>query len=364
MKIVNLLICLLITTVATAQFSEHSYVAEVNGFRGNIMLHSPDMHHLITDHPAGTIISLLRKTDGSADWHSIYNYPEYGGYFLRQDFRNEYLGKNYALGVQYNFYFLNRNLQLKVSQGLAMTTRKHDNATNYKNNAFGTRFMENTNFGVAYSKQGIFQGLGIRAGFLFTHFSNGKIKSPNSGVNTYNIDVGVTYDFGQKHTFIPQLDSLKMKYKEPIKYNIILRSGVNEGYVINSGQKPFYHIATYADKRLNRKSAVQFGTDIFLTLSQKEIIKFKSIAYPESGITADLDYKRVGVFIGHELFINRISVETQVGYYVYNQLKTDGDVYDRVGMKYYITPKIFAGVGVKTHGFLAEAVEFSVGVRL
>lgn len=364
MKIVNLIICFLITTVATAQFSEHSYIAEVNGFRGNIMLHSPDMHHLLTGHPTGTIISILRNTDGSQEWHSVYNYPEFGGYFLQQDFKNEYLGSNYAIGAQYNFYFLNRHLQLKVSQGLAMTTHKHDNQTNYKNGAFGSRFMENTNFGLAYSKQDIFQGFGLRAGFLFTHFSNGKIKSPNSGINTYNFDVGLTYEFGKKHEFLPIIDSIKVKFTERIKYNIILRSGVNESYVIGSGQKPFFHIGTYADKRLNRKSAIQFGTDIFLTLSQKEIIKFKSIAYPESGITTDLDYKRVGVFVGHELFINKISVETQVGYYVYDQLKTDGNVYDRVGMKYYISPKIFAGVGVKTHGFMAEAVEFSVGVRL
>lgn len=364
MKILTSLFCLLLSTVAIAQLSTHSYIAEVNGFRGNIMLHSPDMHHLISDHPSGTIISLLRKTDGSKEWQSIYNYPEYGGYFLHQDFKNQYLGENYALGLQYNFYFLNRNLQLKVSQGLAMTTHKHDNETNYKNGAFGSKFMENTNFGLAYSKQNIFEGFGLRAGFLFTHFSNGKIKSPNSGINTYNIDVGVTYDFGKKLEYQPKVDSLKVEFSERVKYNIILRSGVNESYVIGSGQKPFYHISTYADKRINRKSALQFGTDLFLTLSQKEIIKFKSIAYPDSNITADLDYKRVGIFVGHELFINRLSVETQIGYYVYNQLKTDGDVYDRVGMKYYISPKVFAGVGVKTHGFLAEAVEFSIGVRL
>ena len=364
MKIPAFLLCFLLSTAAMAQFSEHSYVAEANAFRGNIMLHSPDMHHLITDHPTGTIISLLRKTDGSQEWHSTYNYPEYGGYFLHQDFKNEYLGENYALGLQYNFYFLKRNLQLKVSQGLAMTTHKHDNETNYKNGAFGTRFMENTNFGVAYSKQDIWKGFGLRAGFLFTHFSNGKIKSPNSGINTYNVDVGLTYEFGKKHEFISKADSIKVDFSERIKYNLILRSGVNESYVINSGQKPFFHISTYADKRLNRKSALQFGTDIFLTLSQKEIIKYKSVSYPELEVSPDLDYKRVGVFVGHELFINKLSVETQVGYYLYDELKADGAIYDRVGLKYYFSPKVFAGVGVKTHGFLAEAMEFSIGLRL
>ena len=81
-------------------------------------------------------------------------------------------------------------------------------------------------------------------------------------------------------------------------------------------------------------------------------------------VSANTDYKRVGIYVGHELFINKLSVETQIGYYLYDELKADGAIYDRVGLKYYISPKFFAGVGVKTHGFLAEAMEFSIGVRL
>jgi hypothetical protein len=35
-----------------------------------------------------------------------------------------------------------------------------------------------------------------------------------------------------------------------------------------------------------------------------------------------------------------------------------------VGIKYYVTDKIFAGFMIKTHMFLAEALEFGIGVRL
>jgi hypothetical protein len=88
------------------------------------------------------------------------------------------------------------------------------------------------------------------------------------------------------------------------------------------------------------------------------------VAYPEASLDPNTDYKRVGVFIGHELFINRISLEAQVGYYVYQPFKKDIPVYDRVGIKYYVTDKIFAGFTIKTHMFLAEALEFGIGVRL
>ena len=68
--------------------------------------------------------------------------------------------------------------------------------------------------------------------------------------------------------------------------------------------------------------------------------------------------------MGHELFINRISLETQIGYYVYKPFKSDAALYDRLGMKYYFSKKLYSELAIKTHGFLAEALEFGIGVRL
>ena len=115
---------------------------------------------------------------------------------------------------------------------------------------------------------------------------------------------------------------------------------------------------------MNRKSALQLGTDLFLTNSFKDYIEYYSVAYPEEHLDPNTDYKRVGVFVGHELFINRISLEAQVGYYVYRPFKKDIPVYDRIGIKYYISDRVFSSFTIKTHMFLAEALEFGVVVRL
>ena len=334
-------------------------------FRSNIMLHSPDLTSLITGHPDGALISFSLKTDGSEDWESLYNYPDFGGYFLYQDFKNPILGKNYAIGIHYNFYFLKRHLMLKVAQGIAMTTNPYDKETNPKNTAFGSKIMANIDFALQYKKENIIDKFGVQAGLIFTHFSMGRTKSPNSGINTYGLNVGVNYNFGEtQYKVIDTTSGSKMNMTENVKYNLVLRGGYNESPIIGSGQRPFYHIGAYADKRFNRKSALQLGAELFLTTSFKEYIKFESIAYPEHRVAPGTDYKRVGIFIGHELFINRISVETQVGYYIYRQFKSDKPVYDRVGVKYYFTPKIFTALSVKTHGFLAEALEFGIGIRM
>ena len=337
---------------------------EVSYLKGNALPHTEDMHHLINGHPNGVMINFLKKTDGSKEWHKAYNYPDFGGYFLYQDFNSNSLGEIYSVGALYNFYFLNRHLQFKLSQGVALTTNPYDKVENSKNKAFGSRIIANTNIGLSYDNQNLFKNIGFHAGILFTHYSNGRVKSPNSGINTYLLNVGLNYNLDEN--FVRKVDTTTVvkDYKSPIRYNFVLRTGINENPIIGSGQFPFYHIGFYADKRINRKSSLQLGTELFLTKSIEEYIKYYSVAYPEENISRNTDYKRVGVFVGHELLINRISLEAQIGYYVYQPFKKDIPIYDRVGMKYYFSDNFFGGFTIKTHLFLAEALEFGIGYRI
>ena len=355
---------IMISGFTSAQEFKDSNAIEVSYHTGNVIAHANDMAHLITGHPEGVFISFLKKTHGNQEWHSVYNYPDYGVYFISQDLKNEFIGKNYAIGAQYNFYFLNRNLVFKIAEGIAMTTNPHHKETNSKNNVFGSKIMANTNVALNYKKENIIDKFGIQAGFLFTHFSNGRIKAPNSGINTINVNLGINYNLEKAPQKPRDTTLIETQFKQPIKYNFVLRTGINESPIIGTGQRPFYHVGFYADKRLSRKSAVQMGTEVFFTNSFKDLIEYQSVAYPEYHVDPNTDYKRVGLFIGHELFINRVSIEAQLGYYVYQPFKNDIPVYDRLGFKYYIKDSVFIGASVKTHGFLAEALEFLIGIRL
>ena len=117
---------------------------DVQLFRGNIIKHSEDVGHLISGHPDGFLVSYNWKTFGKKEWEQVYNYPDYGISFHYLDFKNHYLGYNVALGLHYNFYFFNRNLMFRISQGIGMTSNPYDKETNNKNNAFGTKVMDNT----------------------------------------------------------------------------------------------------------------------------------------------------------------------------------------------------------------------------
>lgn len=337
---------------------------DVNYFAGNIALHNDDILHLITGHPEGVIISWNKKTFGQNPWEQRYNYPDYGVSFSYQDLKNDVLGKNYALYGHYNFYFLNRNLVVRIGQGLGYTTNPYDKETNHKNIAFGSKLMSSTYAMINFKKERLFDNFGFQVGFSFIHYSNANVKAPNTSVNSMTVNAGLTYNFDDKDPEYQYDLSDDEPFKEPLKYNVVFRSGVNESDVIGSGQFPFYIVSAYADKRLNRKSAIQFGVDAFFSMFLKELIYYQSVGFPENNIDADTDYKRFGVFVGHELFINKLSVVSQFGFYAYYPYDFEGRVYQRIGIKRYFGNKWFAAATLKTHAAKAEALEFGIGIRL
>ena len=359
--------CVFLILLCHSVFSQthfNHYSIEANFLKGNILPHTDKLNHLITGHPEGILLSFSKKTTGEKAWHKNFNYPEYGVYFLHQDFKNTILGKNYAVGIHYNFFMLKRAVQFKIATGIAKTTHPFNKETNSKNNAFGTKFMSNINLGLSYKKANIFKNFGIETGFLLTHYSNGRIKSPNSGINTINLNLGANYTLEKAPIKFIDSTFSDVNLDKSLKYNFVFRGGINESSIINSGQFPFYHVGFYVDKRITTKSGLQLGTEIFISQFNKEFIKYHAIAYPEKKLDPNTDYKRAGIFIGHELFINKISFETQIGYYIYQPYKFDFPVYNRTGIKYYINKNLFTVVSLKTHLFLAEALEFGIGIKL
>lgn len=255
----------------------------------------------------------------------------------------------------------------RISQGIGYTTNPYDKETNNKNNAFGTSILDNNYFLLQYCKQNLVGPFGLQIGFMFNHYSNGRFKAPNSGLNNYALNFGLNYNFDKDNERI-QLDSLPdpKSFKERIKYNLAVRTGRSEGPVVGLKQRQFYHFSLYADKRIGRKSAIQLGTDIFLSRYLKDYIDHAAIAQYRDmpNVDPNVDYKRIALFAGHELFINKLSIESQVGYYVYKPFDYEIDFYQRLAMKYYLYKNVFTGIGLKAHGARAEAIELSLGIRL
>ncbi len=357
------LLFLIVNIILIAQIKEYSTL-QVDYFHGNLVKHNPDVAHLVKGHPSGIILSWNKETTGENEWEERLNYPDFGVSFIYQDFKNDVLGEDYGLYGHYNFYFGDRtrdknDFLLRLGVGLAYNTNPYDKVENSKNTAFGSHITASI-YAMANYKRKITKNISAQTGLTFIHYSNGNTKAPNNGVNLLGLNVGLNYELNSVEKEYQHRE--RTIFKEPIKYNIVLRGGANEADVVNSGLYPFFTASFYADKRLSHLSAVQLGADVFVSEFLKEYVKYKNSVDNENNNPNE--YVRVGIIAGHELFINKLSLLTQLGVYLYDPVGFESAIYERIGLKRYFGKKMFGTISLKAHAARAEAVEFGIGARL
>jgi len=368
MKKIFLVFTFFIAGISLAQQNEiKPFFIEAEAFYGSIIEHNNEEAHLIREHPKGFILSYNRKTYGFNDWEGLYNYPDWGFTFAYQDMRTTTLGENYGLYGHFTWYFFNRHLSVGVGQGIAYNTNPYDPETNFKNNAYGSRLLSSTFLRVNFVKENLFKGFGVTAGMGILHYSNANFKAPNNSTNTFYLSTGIRYEYDHQSfpTLIPSDNWSSKFYAERIHYNAVFRTGLNEADVNGLGQHPFYTFSVFADKRLNYKSSIQVGVDVFFSLFLIDFIRYRAVVFPEDQLTGNEDYRRIGVFIGHEFRFTQLAFVSQVGYYVYWPYPFENRVYNRLGLKrYFFNDRFFGAVTLKAHYAKAEAVEFGIGIRL
>lgn len=342
--------------------AQEPWYIEGNVFRGAILPHNDQISHLITEKPTGFLMAVNKPLRGDAYWQKHYNYPDVGISFHYQDNHNAVLGNLYGLYAHYNFYFFNRKFQFRIAQGIAYATHPYNAETNFRNMAYGSRFMPSTYFKISYERRNIWNNFGLNAGLLFVHHSNATIKSPNTSTNTLAVSAGLLYDIGndEKLRKSPGMPF----YSTQVRFNAVFRTGVNESHILGMGQKPFYHFSAMASKRLGYTGSIQAGAELFLSYTLKEMVPFMAHSFPELQKNPNADWKRIGVFAGYEMHFNKLSLEGQLGYYVHDEYKENGSAYQRLGLRYYVTDQVFGAMSLKTHSAKAEAFELGVGLKL
>lgn len=348
----------------TSSEQQSSFSAEY--FYGNILKHQPSVATSISGHPEGVILSWNKKNYGNQAWEQTYNYPDVGFSFAYQDYKSDIVGKLYSFYAHYNFYLLKRinpnQLILRAGIGLAYNTNPYDKVENNKNISFGTHLNSSTYFKLYYQRERLVKNIGLTAGLTFIHASNSNFKSPNTGLNTWGITAGLNYNLEDDENYYTTHE-IDNKFTQPIKLNVVFRTGIQESELIGSGLHPFFVFSGYADKRVSRKSAIQLGTDVFISPMLKDFIEYYHINFPGESDASSSDITRIGIFAGHELFINKLSIIAQLGYYIYYPFEYEARYYERLGLKYYFNDKLFSAVSLKAHGANAETVEFGIGLR-
>ena len=370
---INLFILLffVVHCIYSQEEKNNHFALQLDYFYGNVIKHKKKISHLAISHPEGFMLSWNNKTTSKDKNLMRYNYPDYGYTFIYHDYKNPILGKSYSLQANYTFYFGSRikknQFYLKLGQGIAYNTSPFDLENNNKNIAFGSHLLTTTTIGFNYKRKRIFKALDANIGILLSHYSNGLIKSPNIGLNLLSLNTGISYNLDEQNPIDYSVTYQKdtASTMEPVKMNLQFSGGINSSSNIEGKQFPFYVGTVYADKRINQKSILQFGSEIFFSNFLKEEIRFNSVAFPERPFEdGKADYKRVSLFLGHELDVDKFSIITQLGYYIYYPYPYETRYYERIGVKKYFGDQWFATATIKAHLFLAESIDLGIGIRL
>jgi hypothetical protein len=355
---------LLFLTIGLAQEKKDSDIFHTDYLYGKIIRHSPQILHLIQGPTQGVLFSWERETFGEENWQQLFNYPSYGASLLIQDMGSPELGKVYSLHGEYKFFFWHRKLSLKAGLGAGYIPNSYDPLTNPRNTAYGSTFTGSILFGLEYRFQNIFNSpIDFKFGTFLVHYSNGKTKSPNTSTNNYGLQAGLSYNFHQTER------EYKTTVLEPISkqwsWDLLVATGANDSGIWGEPNEAFLTLTTSVNKRLSHRSGIRFGLDAFFTPSVRTFINYRAIAFQEeNNFQGDEDWRRFGLFLGHELYLGKWSVLSQVGYYIYYPVDYLDREYLKVGLRRYITENFYVSLLLKTHYSKAEAIEYGIGIRL
>lgn len=317
-------------------------------------------------------IGLNRRTSGSKIWHKLYNCPTLGISGIYAHYGDSHIFGQ-AVGVLPSITFAKwQHTRLytafRMGVGMAYITKPYNKATNPINNVIGahidniTQFMYSINYNIN-------PNFALQGQVSFTHFSDGKVKLPNLGINIPAVSVGLKYNFE------PQLqnpllqaqalhDSLPTPYKK-IKFNMRLGLGFTEMSAPNGPRYNVYDATVYFSKRLNIKSEIYSGVETnYYTGIYRYIIN--QVAY----IGNEHRYAfKVSPVVGYSLFFGRASFLAQVGYYIYDPFFKSEPVNTKLGLQLYAKPtylnkgfNAWVGMYLKSHYTRADMVELAVGV--
>jgi hypothetical protein len=353
-----LLLLRLYSGLAQETVVKPAFRANVSLHEGFFIAHRAAIFGLQRDHVRITEISLLKQTNGSKEWHSLYQYPCIGFKYAYLDLGNpRETGFAHAFHPYIDFNFSKKeavSLHFGFGIGAAYFNKRFDVKNNYRNLAMGSAFS----FAITISTMlewKVARGLSVNSGISFNHFSNGAIKTPNLGFNIPSARIGITHPFGKTNLISPKENFLQEK---KWRNSICVGAGIKQRYPVNG---PYYGVVSISFagmKQLTKKSAAGAGIDMHYDESLHTLLA------GENGEKAPVSNAiRAGFCLSYELIFSDFSLLFQGGRYVYSKHNSEGSFYQRLGMRYLFNKNWFACINLRSHFGKADFFETGAGYK-
>ncbi len=346
---------------------------------GDHLTRSPSMEQFLSRGIHSFELRFGVRSDGRQQWQQLHNYPQYGAGLYKGDMgghrADSLLGSPLAFFFYYGAPLVRKewfSFFFDVSFGLAYGFRPYDYETNADQDMIGSRlnlyFHLDPEFCFRISDRWV---LSLAPGF--THFSNGRLYTPQHGINTFDLGMGLRYNMTTvtKRTAEGQRPSLQPVYKrsplEPFHPRFELQMMASLGNVMaarppGTPRGPRYMTSSVSLDgvyQYTRLSRVILGTDFFYDGSlQEAYVNWQYRDVPTAWKTS------VGAHVGLQYDVERITFLGNMGYYLYKKTSLRGKYYMRVGGRIRLSRYLAAHIALKTmNGPRADWIEWGLAYR-
>lgn len=315
--------------------------------------------YLVTGHVHGIELYAGKKFSGKSYMDQLYRFPEAGiAYYYGTLGNNDVFGNTHALypyfsasiyeGERYRSAYL-------IGAGLSYNTRIFDVETNNLNILIGSHLNSFIRLAIQ-NEYAMTERLILTNEFVISHFSNGRVKSPNKGLNQVTASVGLKYflaDRGQvlnDNYEIPELTEIN-------EFSIVPAYATKVIDQFNTGRYDVFSFSFDYSRYVSHIRELTAGLDISYDGSLRKLIS------DDTGLPAGhSDALRIGLHAGQELKFRDVGIIMQLGAYLYNKWKKENHtIYQRYGIRYYFSDRLFVAAVLKVHLGVADYLSWGVG---
>ncbi|MGI9548153.1 MAG: acyloxyacyl hydrolase, partial [Flavobacteriaceae bacterium] len=250
--------------------------------------------------------------------------------------------------------------------GLTYDLKPYDPASNPLNDAIGAHMAVYfaLNFGWTYKWT---RELDLTYGLDFTHFSNGRMYTPNYGLNMFGINLGIRYHYNADQRRLDKGPNpekiLQARYqrsrKTPNKkveknqsVNVYLAFGTVQS-TLDAGTKTRYGVFSGVLDYQYKFNNMHGATAGFDYMVDNSLVKDNPM---------DPDKYMIGFHAGYDFMFWQLTFGVHLGGYL-SDARGKTSYFSRPHLRYDITDRIYAQIGLKTEGFAADWVEWGFGFR-
>ncbi|MVN23335.1 acyloxyacyl hydrolase [Mucilaginibacter arboris] len=303
----------------------------------NVSMFSSEKNNLQGSAWGGDVIYHIDMHENKTDWVRLLHVQDVGMAFSYHNMQQValtsnpstkgFLGDAYGLTAKLSIALANAgNTQLLLTPGFGFVYSTESYFTN-QSPLVGSHINLASEIGLKVVTS-ISKLTRIVAGVGVFHYSNGAYRLPNNGINALNISAGIVQNINQPGPIHPA--SAFSVYKHSFEFG----ADIGRRAVFKS-KDGYYKSGIYAgyNYRVNPVFSLKAATDAVYYYKTFDINNF---AQTYQGNGTSYDKVRVGLSLGGDLWIGRLALMANYGYYLHYKSYLPNKYYWTAGFKYYI----------------------------